>query len=226
MNDDKDRAATAAQLTLDITRAQRIGFDEAIFGRGKSTEQLDEIITQLSAGDGRGLITRLEPAAFAALPVHTRRHLDYDSVSRTAILGMPHKVTAEERIGVITAGTSDVPVALEAVRTLRYYGEVAYESYDCGVAGLWRLLDRVEALRSLSVVIAVAGMDAALPSVVGGLLPGAIIAVPTSTGYGVAAGGTSALHATLASRAPGVVVVNIDNGFGAACAALRMVRAT
>ena len=226
MSDNEPQIPAANQLTLDTTRTQRIGFDEAIFGRGKSVAQLNEIITQLSQGDGRGLITRLEPSVFDALDEKARDGLDYDPVSRTAYLGTPHPNKGEARIGVITAGTSDVPVALEAVRTLRYYGEIPFEAYDCGVAGLWRLLERVEAIRSLAVVIAVAGMDAALPSVVGGLVPGAVIAVPTSTGYGVAAGGTSALNATLASCAPGVVVVNVDNGFGAACGALRMVRPT
>src|SRR5262249_55878461 len=122
---------------------------------------------------------------------------------------------------VVGAGTSDMRICREAVRTLRYHGESASEIYDVGVAGLWRLLDRVPDIVRHPVVIAVAGMDAALISVLGGLVPGLVIGVPTSAGYGVARQGETALHAALASCAPGVPVVNIDNGYGAACAALR-----
>jgi pyridinium-3,5-biscarboxylic acid mononucleotide synthase len=126
----------------------------------------------------------------------------------------------------VTAGTSDIPVAQEAARTLRFHGHEAANIPDVGVAGLWRLLARLEELRAMPVVIVAAGMDAALPSVVAGLVAGAVIAVPTSVGYGVAAGGRAALHAVLASCAPGLTVVNIDNGYGAACAALRILRAS
>jgi len=126
---------------------------------------------------------------------------------------------------VVTAGTSDVPVSEEALRTLRFHGEDAVRVADVGVAGLWRLMARLEQLRTLPVLIVAAGMDAALPSVLAGLVGGAVIAVPTSVGYGVAAGGHAALHAVLASCAPGLVVVNIDNGYGAACAALRILAA-
>jgi NCAIR mutase (PurE)-related protein len=130
------------------------------------------------------------------------------------------------RVAVVTAGTSDLPAAMEAARTLRFDGQQVFRVADVGVAGLWRLLARIEELRSYPVLIVAAGMDAALPSVIGGLVPGAVIALPTSVGYGVASGGTTALHAALASCAPGVTVVNIDNGYGAACAALRIVGAT
>jgi len=119
-----------------------------------------------------------------------------------------------------------VSVAQEAVRTLRFQGQAALLVADVGVAGLWRLLARVEELRAMRVVIVAAGMDAALPSVVAGLVPGVVIAVPTSVGYGVAAGGHAALNALLASCAPGLLVVNIDNGYGAACAALRILAAS
>jgi pyridinium-3,5-biscarboxylic acid mononucleotide synthase len=126
---------------------------------------------------------------------------------------------------VIAAGTSDVYVSREAARTLRYYGQPNVEITDVGVAGLWRLLERIEEIRRMPVVIAVAGMDAALPTVLGGLVPSVVIGVPTSVGYGVASGGEAALRAMLASCAPGLVVMNIDNGYGAACAALRILRA-
>jgi pyridinium-3,5-biscarboxylic acid mononucleotide synthase len=152
--------------------------------------------------------------------------LNYDPISCTAFHGEPLPANVAARVAVICAGSSDFPVAREAVRTLRYYGEQALECYDIGVAGLWRLTERVAEIRAMPVVIAVAGMDAALISVVGGLCPAVIVGVPTSVGYGVASGGDTALRASLASCAPGVVVVNIDNGYGAACAALRVLRAT
>ena len=123
---------------------------------------------------------------------------------------------------VLSAGSSDVPVAREAIRTLAYFGVGARPIFDVGVAGIWRLLERVEEIRQFPIAIVVAGMDAALPSVLGGLYPGLIIAVPTSVGYGVASGGTTALNAILASCASGIVTVNIDNGYGAACAAMRV----
>ena len=141
-------------------------------------------------------------------------------VSGTGLLGARTE-PGPARVAVVTAGTSDVPVAKEAVRTLAYYGEAALEVYDVGVAGLWRLLDRLEEIRAMPVVIAVAGMEASLPSVVGGQVPGLVVAVPTSNGYGVSAGGRVALDASLSSCAPGLAVVNIDNGYGAACVALR-----
>ena len=120
------------------------------------------------------------------------------------------------------AGTSDLPAGREAARTLAFAGQPYREYTDVGVAGLWRLLERIDDIRSSPVVIVAAGMDAALVSVVGGLVASAVIALPTSVGYGVARDGATALHAALASCAPGISVVNIDNGYGAACAALRI----
>ena len=121
----------------------------------------------------------------------------------------------------MTAGTSDLPVAREAIRTLAFYDVPAREIADVGVAGLWRILAQEETLRRHPVVIVVAGMEGALFSVVAGMVGGLVVAVPTSTGYGVARGGRTALHSALASCAPGLVTVNIDNGYGAACAAIR-----
>lgn len=215
------------EFRLDASRRERTGLDEAVFCAGKSLAQLDAILAELQAGGRRALLTRLDPAEHAALPAARTAGLDYDPVSRTAILGpLPaSNGTGAARAGVVTAGSSDVPVAREAVRTLRYDGHPCREFHDVGVAGLWRLLERVEELRALDVVIAVAGMEAALASVLGGLVPGAVIAVPTSTGYGVAAGGEAALRAVLTSCAPGISVVNVDNGYGAACAAARILNA-
>jgi len=206
----------------DLRRAARIGLPEAIFCLGKSTPQISAI---LSAAPERLLLTRLDAAKFEDLPAEQRERLDYDPVSRTAVLGGLPDLAGPTRVAVVTAGTSDLPMALEAVRTLRFHGADTLRVADVGVAGLWRLLARVEELRTYPVLIVAAGMDAALPSVLAGLVPGAVIALPTSVGYGVAAGGTTALHAALASCAPGVTVVNIDNGYGAACAALRILAA-
>jgi hypothetical protein len=128
----------------------------------------------------------------------------------------------EPQISIITAGSSDVPVGREAARTIEYYGHPVEEINDVGVAGLWRLTERLEDIRDKKVIICIAGMDAALPTVLGGLVAGIIIAVPTSVGYGMAKNGETALQALLCSCAPGLVVVNIDNGYGAASAALRV----
>ena len=211
------------EFLLDASRRERTGLDEAIFCAGKSVDQIAAILADANNAGRRLLLTRLAPDAHAALPAGRTARLDYDPVSRTAILGAVQTPVADEpRAGVVTAGSSDIPVAREAARTLLYDGHPCREIHDVGVAGLWRLLERVEEIRTLDVVIAVAGMEAALASVLGGLVPGAIIAVPTSTGYGVAAGGETALRALLTSCAPGVTVVNIDNGYGAACAAARI----
>ena len=213
----------AREVTPDDSRHRRIGFDESIYCAGKSPSQIDGIIARSIDSDRPLLLTRLDAGAFHALAAGHRTALDYDAVSRTALLG----ATAESgpaRVAVVTAGTSDVPVAKEAVRTLSYYGEASLKIYDVGVAGLWRLLERLEEIRAMPVVIAVAGMEASLPSVVGGQVPGLVVAVPTSNGYGVSAGGRVALGASLSSCAPGLAVVNIDNGYGAACVALRALR--
>ena len=214
------------EFLLDASRRERTGLDEAIFCAGKSVAQIDAILADAKDAGRRLLLTRLAPEDHAALPAERTARLDYDPVSRTAILGAVHTPAADTpRAGVVTAGSSDIPVAREAARTLLYDGHPCREINDVGVAGLWRLLHHLDEIRTFDVVIAVAGMEAALASVLGGLVPGAIIAVPTSTGYGVAAGGETALRAVLTSCAPGVTVVNIDNGYGAACAAARILNA-
>lgn len=210
---------------LDLQRAARIGLPEAIFCQGKSVAQIQAIIGTAQDHGERLLLTRLAPEPFAALHAGTRAALDYDEISRTAILGGMGHAVGPAHVAVVTAGTADLPAAMEAVRTLRFHGQEVLRVADVGVAGLWRVLARVEELRRFPAVIVAAGMDAALPSVLGGLLPGLVVALPTSVGYGVASGGVTALHAALASCAPGVVTVNIDNGYGAACAVLRMLQA-
>ncbi len=210
-----------SDFVLDTERTDRIGFGEAVFSAGKSPAQIGAILHAAVESALPLLLTRLDPERLAALPLC--HMLDYDPVSRTAF-SMPPPDTGPSQVAIVTAGTSDLPAAREAARTLQFNGFGSTEIADVGVAGLWRLMRRIDELRSFPVVIVVAGMDAALPSVVGGLLPGCIIAVPTSVGYGVAAGGRVALDAMLASCAPGVLVVNIDNGYGAACAAMRILR--
>lgn len=211
-------------IRLDLQRHERLGFDEAIFCAGKAVPHLVQILDIAQQSSLRMLLTRLSSEQLSQLPAAHQSRIDYEPLSRTGYFGTPHETTGDVRLAVVAAGTSDVFVSREAARTLRYYGVPHIEMTDVGVAGLWRLLERVEELRRMSVVIAVAGMDAALPTVLGGLVSATIIGVPTSVGYGVAAGGHAALNALLASCAPGLLVTNIDNGYGAACAALRILR--
>jgi NCAIR mutase (PurE)-related protein len=216
---------TSAEVVLDFDRRRRIGLDETIFAAGKSPAQLDVIFGLAHERGATLFVTRLSQDKLDALALRWRSALDYCSVSNTAIFGTaPRLPDHAPSVAIVSGGTSDAPVAREAERTLAFTGTPAAMHLDVGVAGLWRLTSRIESIGACPVVIAVAGMDAALPTVLGGLIPALIIAVPTSVGYGVAAGGHTALHALLASCAPGLAVVNIDNGYGAACAALRALR--
>jgi len=211
----------ASEINLDFDRPERIGLSEAVFCLGKTPTQVAEAIAIAQARNLSMLLTRLDPPAFAALPAAAQAALDYDPPSRTAVVGAPRRAEGEPLVAVVTAGTSDLPVGREALRTLAFYGVAAREIVDVGVAGLWRILKHEQELRRYPVVIVVAGMEGALFSVVAGLVGGLVVAVPTSTGYGAARRGETALHAALASCAPGLVTVNIDNGYGAACAAIR-----
>jgi NCAIR mutase (PurE)-related protein len=211
------------QVNLDFNREQRIGLPEAILCEPKSTAQLHTILERARDAAKPLLLTRLTDEQAAALS--STWTFDDDRASRTAYFQWAPRPTTTGRIAIVAAGTSDAPVAREAARTLLFHHEEALEVYDVGVAGLYRFLARVDDLRRHRIVIAVAGMDAALISVTGGAVGGVVIGVPTSVGYGVARGGTSALHSALASCASGVVVVNVDNGYGAACAALRVLNA-
>ncbi|MCP4086691.1 MAG: nickel pincer cofactor biosynthesis protein LarB [Actinomycetia bacterium] len=215
-----------SDINLDLGRGQRIGIEEAVLAEPKSTAQLTTILEHAFEAGKPILLTRLATSQFLALPSTLRADLDHDPVSGTAYFGAVAEPTSPARTAVVCAGTSDRPVAAEAERTLRFAGHAALSISDVGVAGLWRVLDRVDELAAMDVVIVVAGMDGALPTVLAGLVPGMIIAVPTSVGYGVSDGGRTALHASLASCGPGLVVVNIDNGYGAATSALRVLRLT
>lgn len=209
-------------LTPDTSRKQRLGFDETIFCASKTPDQINRLLQAAVTAETPLLLTRLDSEKLSEISSELSGQLDYDEVSQTAILGRVPVAQDAPRVAIVSGGSSDVGVAREAARTLDYYRVGSREIYDVGVAGLWRLLEHIEELREMSVVITVAGMEGTLPSVVAGLVPGLVIAVPVATGYGVAANGITALHSALASCAPGLVVVNVDNGYGAGCAALRM----
>lgn len=198
---------------VDHHRGIRQGVPEVIFGATKTPEQIAAIGERiLAGGDGSVIITRMSPEA--AEEVSGRLPLRYDAVSRVGIAGKP----TEERVGkvtVITAGTSDIPVAEEAAVTAEALGNNVVRIYDAGVSGLHRLLSHSEDVMTSRAIVAVAGMEGALASVVGGMASCPVIAVPTSVGYGASFGGVAALLAMLNSCASGVSVVNIDNGFGA-----------
>ena len=212
-----------AEFQIDWDRERRTGVPEAALCEGKTPAQIGGIVAAARAEGRRLLLTRLRVATHASLVAEVRDALDYDPLSATAVYGgeVPIVTTG---IGIVAAGTSDLAVAREAARTLAFMGHRADIIADVGVAGLWRLTARLEQLRGFRVLIAVAGMEGALFSVLAGLVEAPVVAVPTSVGYGVAKDGKVALLSALASCAPGLVVVNIDNGFGAAAAALKMRR--
>lgn len=208
---------------LDHHRSLRVGFPEVVFCTGKSAEQVVEICRRLADRDGAFLATRADDATRAALRAAFPSAQD-NPLGR--IVHLPAREwTTPEVLGpvlVASAGTADLPVAEEAAVTAAALGNPVERLYDVGVAGLHRLLREADALGRAAVVIVVAGMEGALPSVLGGLLSVPLVAVPTSVGYGASFGGVAALLAMLNSCAAGVTVVNIDNGFGAACAATRI----
>ena len=212
--------------SLDHHRLLRQGMPEAIFCEGKTVAQVIAIAKRLMKGGHPVLATRVEPAVARALRRLDRR-ARYEPLGRTVVMQPPQRWGTPTRRGtgsilIITAGTADVPVAEEARVTAQVLGNRVTTLYDVGVAGLHRLLDHHEHLENARALVVVAGMDGALPSVVGGLVGRPVIAVPTSRGYGASFGGLSALLAMLNSCAAGVGVVNIDNGYGAACLAHRI----
>jgi NCAIR mutase (PurE)-related protein len=211
-------------VTFDFGRRERIGIAEAVLCAGKSIAQIEHIIGLAEARKMPLLMTRLRPGVFGRLGAGHRGRIDYDSLSHTAICGPVPVPRGAADIAVVSAGTSDSAVVREAARTLAFHGVAADVIMDVGVAGLWRVMERRAQLERYRAVIVVAGMDGALFSVIGGLVAGVVIAVPTATGYGAARGGTTALHSALTSCAPGIVAVNVGNGYGAACAALRIIR--
>jgi NCAIR mutase (PurE)-related protein len=212
------------EFVFDHDRHKRIGLSEAVLCDGKSSTQVEHVIDLAVSRSEPLLLTRLSSKAFKALQPKSRKVMDFDAVSGTAIVGRRPQNMDQAQIAIVSAGSSDLPVVREASRTLEFHGQQSDIIVDVGVAGLWRILERQDQLRKYPAVIVVAGMDGALFSVVGGLVAGVVIAVPTATGYGTAHAGTTALHSALASCAPGIVAVNVGNGYGAACAALRVLR--
>ena len=210
---------------VDTHRALRAGYPEVVLGTGKTLDQVARISRTLAATGGNVLVTRLE----AELGAELRRLVpgfEYLATPRLAILRQaPVELRGRGTIAVVSAGTSDLPVAEEAAAVAELFGNKVERVYDSGVAGLHRLLASLDVLRRAAVVIAVAGMEGALASVVGGLVSAPVIAVPTSIGYGASLEGVAALLAMLNSCASNVTVVNIDNGFGAAYVASLVNRA-
>ena len=209
---------------LDTHRSLRRGFPETVYGPGKSNEQIVAIVGRLHAAGQTALVTRVGPEVHAAVAA-AHPKAEYARSARAIVLRAGPKRPGRPGVIVITGGTSDIGVAEEAALTAEVMGEVVKRIYDVGIAGLHRLLAHRQALTKANVIVAVAGMEGALPSVVAGLVACPVIAVPTSVGYGAGSGGIAALLAMLNSCAAGVTVVNIDNGFGAGVAAALINRA-
>jgi NCAIR mutase (PurE)-related protein len=206
---------------IDHHRALRQGFAEVVLGKGKTPQQVAEIVrAMLRKKHARHniLVTRADARIFAAVK-KASRSAKFHPLSGVITIERSRQITGKGTIVVVSAGTSDIPVAEEALLTARMMGNRAEHLYDVGVAGIHRLLQHREKLTQARVIICVAGMEGALPSVVGGLVAVPVIAVPTSVGYGASFGGVAALLGMLNSCASNVTVVNIDNGFGAACVA-------
>jgi pyridinium-3,5-biscarboxylic acid mononucleotide synthase len=200
--------------TLDHHRALRNGFPEVVFGQGKQPEQVTAIVRRLSERNDKVLVTRVDPG-MAKIVQAELPEVVYHTLPRLLILDRSAPAKKRPGILVITAGTADLPVAEEAAMTAELMGNTVERMFDVGVAGIHRLLNQTERLWQARVIVVVAGMDGALPSVVGGLVSAPVIAVPTSVGYGASFNGLAALLTMLNSCATGVAVVNIDNGFGA-----------
>lgn len=206
--------------TIDFERKERCGVSEVIYGAGKSAEQIVDITEKLiENGEKTVLITRVDKSKADKITEfcnNNKLSFEYESISETFVAGEYPEASGIGKVAVVTAGTSDLRVAKEAAMTLKALGNEVIEINDVGVAGLHRLMAKIDVIREATVVIAIAGMEGALASVIGGLVSSPVIAVPTSVGYGANFEGLSALLSMINSCASGVSVVNIDNGFGAA----------
>ncbi len=202
---------------VDHHRSLRTGFPEVIFGQGKPVEQIIGIMKTMISRNDTVMVTRLDREKADVIIKHfVDSSIQYHTDAKVLVYSSkPIEITGKGTILVVTAGTSDIPMAEEAVITAQTMGNRVETLYDVGVAGIHRLIDYKDSLEQASVLIVVAGMEGALPSVVGGLVDKPIIAVPTSTGYGTSFGGLAALFAMLNTCSSGIAVVNIDNGFGA-----------
>lgn len=218
-----EEGGTQRGVTLDTTREARLGFPEVVYGQHKSVEQLVGILKTHVHLRKNMLVTRLQaekvPPLLEAAPA-----AQYHGEAKTFKIMFDVPVAVRGTVGVVCAGTSDMPIVGEIEETLAFLGAGTRSYTDVGVAGIQRLYAVLPQLQACDVVICVAGFEGALASVLGGLVPQPLIAVPTSVGYGVAEGGLAALHAMLASCANGITVVNIDNGYGAALAAVRILK--
>jgi NCAIR mutase (PurE)-related protein len=208
-----------AHTMFDWERGDRTGVPEVVLAEHKTIAQLSDIAVDAIGREHPLLMTRLTPVQINGLG---HLPLSFDPLARTATLNAPSLVADACAVGIVTGGTSDLPVAMEAANSAAFLGMAPKVFADVGVAGLWRLQGVIDEIREFPILIAVAGMEGALFSVIAGLVRAPVIAVPTSVGYGVAQGGHAALHSALASCSPGLVVVNIDNGFGAAAAARKI----
>ena len=221
-NDKEKGYADLGHTKTDLLREQNSGFDEVVFGKGKTTSQLIDIINHAATTTARVFVTGVSlEAANAATSRFSE--LVWDEDAQTLALGQHDEIT-HRKLLLLSAGTSDQRVLKEAENTLRFFGFQTNQMVDVGVAGLHRLLSNLEEIRSHDLLIVFAGMEGALPSVLAGLTSAPIIAVPTSVGSGVSEGGRVALDAMLSSCSPGIAVVNIDNGFGAAMFAAKLLK--
>ena len=213
-------------VRFDWERSARTRVPEVVLAESKSSDQLLDIARQVLARQQRVLMTRVQAEKAAMLAEQLPGQIHYHAQARTVVIT---ETSVEDvlrdrpvRVAIVAAGTSDVPVVAEIEQSLHYLGEPTARYVDVGVAGLWRLTELAEELSEYSLLIAVAGMEGALFSVLAGLVPIPVIAVPVSVGYGVGAGGHVALNSALSSCVPGIAVVNIDNGFGAAALAVKL----
>ncbi len=206
---------------IDHKRIDRVGFPEIIYGASKTSEVIVEILQDYIRKGDNALVTKVQEEKGAYLMSHFPK-AHFDALSSMFLLEYEEAKLQDCGIGIIAAGTSDLFIVNEVYYTLAYLGLKADRIVDIGVAGLYRLLEKLDLLKQYKVLVVIAGFEGALPTVIGGLLPQPIIAVPASVGYGVAAGGKAALDSMLASCANGITVVNIDNGCGAALAAYRI----
>lgn len=209
-------------FNIDFDRNRRLGFPEIIFGQNKRPETIAGIIEKALPAHDSVLITRLQPDKYEFLRKQYPRSF-FDEISGICLVGeFPKQQRIEKGVAILSGGTSDEYIVNEAFFTLRFLGVEARRFHDIGAAGIHRLLRREEEIQPFKVLIVVAGFEGALPTVAGGLFRQPIIGVPASVGYGVASGGQTALHSMLASCANGIMVTNIDNGYGAAVAAFRI----
>ena len=209
---------------FDSQRRERIGFVEAIWGEDKSIEQLKKVIKEVIKKKEIVFITRINKVKAKYISDLYEKAKFYEEANCLIIGENLDKLSTNKKVAIISGGTSDLPVTLETKLSLEIHGISCNSFIDVGVAGLNRLLSQIEEIKKYDVLIVCAGMEGALATVIGGLLPQPIIAVPVSVGYGVSKNGTTALHSMLSSCSPGIAVMNIDNGYGAAMAALRILK--